>query len=299
MSRDPGWSGSAALASPAWAIKNRGPDPAHGSGGFGGLTAVALPRPGRRSPVDSAAGRRAPVRHEGADEESHCRLDRSLLNGGWSPDTRAASAADFGCRRSLRPALGRCQANYGVVDRGDQSCRSSREAVGSAAFARPGRSRVPGRVNRVSCRVLARGMSTGYGRQRLRPGVEILRVRCGTRRMGRFCVFVCLRRNRISRPIHRLDRTRRALLVNENEYLGPVVAIESIGTAEDHDAAAEHGGVRSHFSLWEDERPCDDRPVFGHSRLSGFGQDLFAVSSPHGTEPFKVATFRGLVGRLE
>ena len=102
---------------PRGATKNRGPDPAHGSGGFGGLTAVALPRPGHRSPFDSAAVGRAPVRHEGADEESHCRLDRSLLNGGWSPGTRAASAADVWCRRSLRPALGGCQAIYGVVDR--------------------------------------------------------------------------------------------------------------------------------------------------------------------------------------
>jgi hypothetical protein len=113
MSRDPGWSGSAALASPAWATKNRGPDPAHGSGGFGGLTAVALPRPGHRSPVDSAAGRRAPVRHEGADEESHCRLDRSLLNGGPVAGHPRSVNRGLGCRRSLRPPLARCQASYG------------------------------------------------------------------------------------------------------------------------------------------------------------------------------------------
>src|SRR6188472_4044936 len=52
-----------------------------------------LPRPGHRSPVDSAAGRRAPVRHEGANEETHCRSDRSLLSGWLAGHQRAASAA--------------------------------------------------------------------------------------------------------------------------------------------------------------------------------------------------------------
>src|SRR5688500_7046526 len=105
------WLGPRLLVRPLWASKNRGPYPAHGSSVcFGGPPPTRLPRPGHRSPIDSAAIGRATVRHEGANEETHCRQIAPCFTViGWPGHPRAARAA-VECRRSLRPAFGECQA---------------------------------------------------------------------------------------------------------------------------------------------------------------------------------------------
>ena len=120
---------------PREATKNRGPDPAHGSGVCPAvIPPVLLPRPGHRSPVKLAAGGREPVRDEGADAEVHCRQNAPLCWWLMAGHPRRSANCGRWCRRSLRPLVRRCQAAAGVVGRDRRSCRSllRRTSRGSA-----------------------------------------------------------------------------------------------------------------------------------------------------------------------